>query len=608
MSSIIRSLVVKVGADINDFQKKMGSVAKDLEKTAKKWNALGQSLTKNITVPALAVGAALSAVTLKMAGYADDINTMATVTGISAKRLQELRYVASQTDTEFETIATSMGKFTKILGDAANKESEVGKLFGLLGVNLKDKVTGNLKPVNTLFFETINKLGGIKDETAQAMIASELFGRSFQDLIPLIKAGSGAVDFYTERANKLGLVHNQETLDRLAKFNDKYDEFKQRLQAAGVVLADKALPLFEKLGELAETRLIPMGEKLIDFVGRLIDKFAALSPEMQETVVVLGGIALASGPVITGFGNLISLLGKIPGLATTAANAVKGIVLAGSGMGGLIAGTAILGYATIKPKYDQYVADNQKKAETMAAINSGNLKGMDNVQKFLGGPIDTSKAMDAWKETVNSGSSEVKKAQEESDKWLTDFNKKWDEYIKSLETGSKTTDTAASKLEQFRDTVKSMVDTIKDQTRAFANFVGLFDTFERKSVSGTRLLNRLKAQVSAMMEWRSSLAALEKRGVNQQFLNDLRSMGPSAVDSINALSKMSDEQLKQYTGLYNQKFAIGGAESSKMVSANMKANTVIEKQINLTVTGSKGDAEVIANAIVKKLRAAGYAF
>jgi hypothetical protein len=170
-----------------------------------------------------------------------------------------------------------------------------------------------------------------------------------------------------------------------------------------------------------------------------------------------------------------------------------------------------------------------------------------------------------------------------------------------------TLNSAATKTDTFADTVRSMVQAIREQTKAFASFVGLFDVFERKSVSGERLLNRLKAQIKAMSEWRSAMTTLQNRGVSGEMLNDLRSMGPGAVDSIKALAGMSDSKLKEYVGLYGQKNSIAGGEASKLVAGQNTIETNIEKQIVINVTGVKSDGEAVANAIVKKLRVAGYA-
>ena len=83
MGNVIRSLMVKVGADVGDFQKKMSYVSKDMRKQAKEMQNLGKSMTQNITIPALAVATGLGALVLKTAEYGDNIEEMSIRTGLS---------------------------------------------------------------------------------------------------------------------------------------------------------------------------------------------------------------------------------------------------------------------------------------------------------------------------------------------------------------------------------------------------------------------------------------------------------------------------------------------------------------------------------------------
>ena len=65
MSNVIRSLIVKVGADTTDFSNKMNYMSKDLGKISKSLNSTGRdlsragaTLTKGVTLPVLGIGAA----------------------------------------------------------------------------------------------------------------------------------------------------------------------------------------------------------------------------------------------------------------------------------------------------------------------------------------------------------------------------------------------------------------------------------------------------------------------------------------------------------------------------------------------------------------------
>lgn len=76
--------------------------------------------------------------------------------------------------------------------------------------------------------------------------------------------------------------------------------------------------------------LIPMVKDAIDVVGPWVEKFGNLSTETQKTILVLGGLAAAVGPVLIVGGTLISSIGTITG-------AIGGVTLAVGQAGGMMA-------------------------------------------------------------------------------------------------------------------------------------------------------------------------------------------------------------------------------------------------------------------------------
>lgn len=164
-------------------------------------------------------------------------------------------------------------------------------------------------------------------------------------------------------------------------------------------------------------------------------------------------------------------------------------------------------------------------------------------------------------------------------------------------------------IDKLSDSVKNLVQSIRQQTDAFKNSLSLFDKFERKTISPERLLNRLKAQVKAMTDWTNALSTLQARGVSEIFLNELRMMGPQQVDYIRALAQMSDEQLAQYQSLYGQKYNIAQKEAERAVMTEQKINTWIDKKIDIHITGnnisSQNDAAKLANEIIRELKLRG---
>jgi hypothetical protein len=180
------------------------------------------------------------------------------------------------------------------------------------------------------------------------------------------------------------------------------------------------------------------------------------------------------------------------------------------------------------------------------------------------------------------------------------------DYEKNLEKVKNGTNKVTTANDGFMDSIKSMVSAIKEQTKAFFSLANAFDVVDTKVVSGDRLFIRLQKRIKAMMDWKSNLAILEKKGVSGENLNELRGMGPSAGGEITGLAQLSASKLKEYFAGVNKIQGIAGGEASKFVSTAEQIGTKIEKQVNIYATGAKGDAIAIADMIVKKLRVAGY--
>jgi hypothetical protein len=202
MSKVIRSVTAKFNADISDFQKQMNTMSRNLKKSGDDWKKAGTAMTKAITVPIMAAATAIGVLAVKAGEYGEKISIAAQTTGMSVTKLQELRYVASQVDVEFETLTGSFAKFTRTLAQAQKPGTEQAKLFEQLGVKLKG-ADGKLRPLNDLYFDSIKALGGMTNETEQATAASVIFGRSFQDLIPLINTSSEDIAKLSKRAKDL---------------------------------------------------------------------------------------------------------------------------------------------------------------------------------------------------------------------------------------------------------------------------------------------------------------------------------------------------------------------------------------------------------------------
>lgn len=77
--------------------------------------------------------------------------------------------------------------------------------------------------------------------------------------------------------------------------------------------------------------LAPTLQKVIDFIQNLVDKFNALTPAQQQTIVTIGLVVAAIGPALVAIGSVITAVGTIMSIVPKVTNAISvlnGVLLA----------------------------------------------------------------------------------------------------------------------------------------------------------------------------------------------------------------------------------------------------------------------------------------
>lgn len=116
--------------------------------------------------------------------------------------------------------------------------------------------------------------------------------------------------------------------------------------------------------------------------------------------------------------------------------------------------------------------------------------------------------------------------------------------------------------EDERKLTEEYQKAVDDRTKALYSFAGIFDEIKRKDdVTGQGLLKNLSDQVSAFKDWQANIVSLANRGIDEGLLQELREMGPKAVDEIAALNSLSDEELNQYVQLWREKNALARTQA-----------------------------------------------
>ena len=209
-----------------------------------------EAATKALTAYATAAttaGAAIVKLTGDSAAWADELNTLSKQTGVSTAELQKMQYAADLIDVDVDTITGSMAKLTK---NMTSTSASVTGAFEKLGVSVRDNVTGELRDNQEVFSELITALGSVENETERDNLAMQIFGKSAQELNPLILGGADALKELGAQAEEAGLILSQDALDSLNAYNDSLDIMKANAAAAGNIIATSFAPRLQRITDL----------------------------------------------------------------------------------------------------------------------------------------------------------------------------------------------------------------------------------------------------------------------------------------------------------------------------------------------------------------------
>lgn len=301
----------KDGKTATDQTEKMGE---SFDKTGEKGLKFGDIIKANILSDAIKKGWQVIVDLAKKLGsalidsvkgateFADEMLTLSVQTSISTDKLQAYNYMANMTDTSLETITGSMTKMTRVMASARDGSETSAAAFETLGVSFAN-ADGTLRDSDAVFGEIIDKLSEMPEGAERDALAMDIFGKSAQDLNPLIAAGSEGIAKWTAEAQKVGAVISEEDLGKLGALQDVFDRLsatgdalKNRL---GVVLSDMILPELQKFADLFQdlaagsisfeefgAQVSQLALDLVAKLGEAIPKALEFGIQMLESLIM----------------------------------------------------------------------------------------------------------------------------------------------------------------------------------------------------------------------------------------------------------------------------------------------------------------------------------
>lgn len=272
---------------INGLGEAGGKAALGLEGAVKMLKQLGSYL-----LPAITLGTIVGFVHHSLEA-ADGLQKMSIKTGVAVEDLSRLGYAAKLADTDLGAINLAFKNVARGADEALGGNVQLRKSFGDVGVSMEDL---KHKSPKDLFLQIATGLAAIQDPATRGTRAQELFGRSANQLLPLLKdlAGDGFKKL-SQEAEKFGQVVAGETAEKAEAFNDNMTRMKTLTSGVANLLTEQLLPA-----------MLPITDSLID-----LEKY---SGKAETSLWRLVNPIVAFGTALRGIGAAASIAGTAIGI------------------------------------------------------------------------------------------------------------------------------------------------------------------------------------------------------------------------------------------------------------------------------------------------------
>lgn len=347
LGSTVDQLTNKLGFSLPEGLKKTMDGISDVDlKTA----ALVGSFA-GVAAAIVGVEKKLASLTTEAGASAKELLVLSEVTGQSTDELQEFDYMSKFLGVSTDQLSDGLKEITNKMQEARDGSADAADAFDRLGVRVTDS-RGELRDAGEVFYEVIDALGDMKNQTERDATAMDLLSESARNFNPLINRGSEVLKAYAEEAHNTGYVLSDETLKALTQVDDAYQHMLLSQEASKNQLAEEFAPYLAEFYQNLESIITDLAAAatdsgLIDLFGSLLKLASALSP-------VLSGLADAASalkPIFETLASAISAvadaISRVNQFASNFGSGLSGVVgslgIGGGSITGLVGGLSSAG-------------------------------------------------------------------------------------------------------------------------------------------------------------------------------------------------------------------------------------------------------------------------
>lgn len=266
------TLTIDLIAKIAGFVQGMDRAAREADKRFKEIEKRAKMAGAAIGT-ALVVGTGLVANQLRNTiNQMDELSKAAQRANLPTEEFSKLAYAGELADVSIQDLQASLGRLAKAQADAQKESSQQARIFEALGIATKD-AEGNLRSTYEVFLDFADAFKRNQGSPEIMAAGLNIFGRSFQNLVPLIKDGSQGLRDAGAEAERLALVLSTEAGQSAEAFNDNLARVSAALRGMWTQIASRSLPQLEQLSRTfaktaEEANLAGLGVEAVTLASR----------------------------------------------------------------------------------------------------------------------------------------------------------------------------------------------------------------------------------------------------------------------------------------------------------------------------------------------------
>ena len=237
----IGSLAGSVNAGVNPFQESANKLGTGMGIGSLLGGPIGGVIGGFVD----AFGAAIMSVMSKikeLADYAQNLRRISIQTGVSITELSKMEGFASAFGVSLQSLSGSFTEFTRRMGEARIKGGEITNILAKMGVGMDEVANGTFNHQRAMQMLADSYAAGT-DEATLLYYGTKMFGDSFKEMLPIIKAGSKAV----QDASSVWFEAGEETSGALGRMSQDLDNIGRGFKNLFIDIIGGFMDMIEEL-------------------------------------------------------------------------------------------------------------------------------------------------------------------------------------------------------------------------------------------------------------------------------------------------------------------------------------------------------------------------